>query len=309
MTILVFAEHDGKALLEHTSRAVGAAAQIGGDIHILVVGHHVQNVADDAAKLSSVSKVLLADDAVFAHLLAEEVAQLVVDLAGGYDILLAPATSNGKNIMPRVAALLDVMQISEIVAVQSADTFQRPIYAGNALQTVRSKDAKKVITVRATSFAPVALADTAPIEAVTVQSSQSLSRFVSQDMAQGDRPELASANIVVSGGRALGSSDKFNALIVALADKLDAGVGATRAAVDAGYAPNDWQIGQTGKTVAPKLYIACGVSGAIQHVAGIKDSKIIVAINKDEDAPIFKIADYGLVGDLFDIIPQLFAKL
>jgi electron transfer flavoprotein alpha subunit len=305
MAILLLAEHDGASVSDQTAKAVTAAVQIGGDIHVLVAGAGVQAAAESAAKLSGVAKVLVADDAGLANGLAEPLADLIVKLSGGYDVVLAAATASAKNVMPRVAALLDVMQVSEIIEVISADTFKRPIYAGNALQTVQSTDAKKVITVRTASFAAVEATGSAAIEAVAAAANPGLSSFVGDALSSSDRPELTSAKIIVSGGRALGSSDKFKEVILPLADKLGAAVGASRAAVDAGYAPNDWQVGQTGKVVAPDLYIACGISGAIQHLAGMKDSKVIVAINKDEEAPIFQVADYGLVGDLFELLPEL----
>jgi electron transfer flavoprotein alpha subunit len=305
MAILLLAEHDGAAVSDQTAKAVTAAVKIGGEIHVLVAGAGVQAAAESAAKLSGVAKVLVADDAGLANGLAEPLADLIVQLSGGYDVILAAATASAKNVMPRVAALLDVMQVSEIIEVISADTYKRPIYAGNALQTVQSTDAKKVITVRTASFAAVEAIGSAAIETVAAAANPGLSSFVGDALSSSDRPELTSAKIIVSGGRALGSSEKFKEVILPLADKLGAAVGASRAAVDAGYAPNDWQVGQTGKVVAPDLYIACGISGAIQHLAGMKDSKVIVAINKDEEAPIFQVADYGLVGDLFEILPAL----
>ncbi len=305
MTILLIAEHDNSALSGQTAKALSAAAKIGGDVHVLVAGSGASAVADEAAKLSGVAKVLLADDAAYANQLAEPMAALIVSLADAYDVIIAAATTNGKNILPRVAALLDVMQISEITEVVSADTFKRPIYAGNAIQTVQSSDAKKVITVRTASFNAADAGGSAAVEAVGAAANPGLSSHVEDKFAESDRPELTSAKIIISGGRALGSSEKFQEVILPVADKLGAAVGASRAAVDAGYAPNDWQVGQTGKVVAPELYIACGISGAIQHLAGMKDSKIIVAINKDEEAPIFQVADYGIVGDLFEILPEL----
>ncbi|WP_416797122.1 electron transfer flavoprotein subunit alpha/FixB family protein [Ciceribacter azotifigens] len=305
MAILLLAEHDNATLSDQTAKALTAAAKIGGDVHVLVAGSGAKPAADAAAKLSGVSKVLLADDAALANNLAEPLAALIVSLAGGYDAIVAPATSIGKNVMPRVAALLDVMQVSEIVEVVSSDTFKRPIYAGNAIQTVQSSDAKKVITVRTASFAATGDGGSASVETVAAAANPGLSTFVGDALSSSDRPELTSAKIIISGGRALGSSEKFKEVILPVADKLGAAVGASRAAVDAGYAPNDWQVGQTGKVVAPELYIACGISGAIQHLAGMKDSKVIVAINKDEEAPIFQVADYGLVGDLFEILPEL----
>ncbi len=305
MAILLLAEHDNATLSDQTAKALTAAAKIGGDVHVLVAGSGAKGAADDAARLSGVAKVLLADDASLANNLAEPLAALIVSLAGGYDAVVAPATSIGKNVMPRVAALLDVMQVSEIVEVVSSDTFKRPIYAGNAIQTVQSSDAKKVITVRTASFTATGEGGSASVETVAAAANPGVSTFVGDALSSSDRPELTSAKIIISGGRALGSSEKFKEVILPVADKLGAAVGASRAAVDAGYAPNDWQVGQTGKVVAPELYIACGISGAIQHLAGMKDSKVIVAINKDEEAPIFQVADYGLVGDLFEILPEL----
>jgi electron transfer flavoprotein alpha subunit len=305
MAILLLADHHDGAVSDQTAKALTAATQIGGDVHVLVAGANVAAAAAEAAKLSGVSKVLTADAGDYANNLAEPLAALIVSLAGSYDVIMAAATSVGKNVMPRVAALLDVMQISEITDVVSADTFKRPIYAGNAIQTVQSKDAKKVITVRAASFQAAAAGGSASVEAAPASANPGLSSFVSDALSASDRPELTSAKIIISGGRALGSSEKFKEVILPVADKLGAAVGASRAAVDAGYAPNDWQVGQTGKVVAPELYIACGISGAIQHLAGMKDSKVIVAINKDEEAPIFQVADYGLVADLFDALPEL----
>ncbi|SFB23922.1 electron transfer flavoprotein alpha subunit [Rhizobium sp. NFR07] len=305
MAILLFAEHDNASLSDQTAKALTAATQIGGDVHILVAGSGAQAAADAAAKLAGVSKVLLADDASLANNLAEPVAALIVSLAPAYDTIIAPATTSAKNIMPRVAALLDVMQVSEIIEVVSADTFKRPIYAGNAIQTVQSTDARRVITVRTASFAAAGEGGSASVESASAAANPGVSSFVSDALSSSERPELTSAKIIISGGRALGSSEKFQEVILPVADKLGAAVGASRAAVDAGYAPNDWQVGQTGKVVAPQLYIAVGISGAIQHLAGMKDSKVIVAINKDEEAPIFQVADYGLVGDLFDILPKL----
>lgn len=305
MAILLLAEHDNTHLNDQTAKALTAASQIGGDVHILVAGSGAKAAADEAAKLSGVSKVLLADDASLANRLAEPLADLIVSLAGSYDAIVAPATAAAKNVMPRVAALLDVAQVSEIVEVVSPDTFKRPIYAGNAIQTVQATDAKKVITVRTASFQAAAEGGSAPVETVSAAADPGISSFVSDELSSSERPELTSAKIIISGGRALGSSEKFKEVILPVADKLGAAVGASRAAVDAGYAPNDWQVGQTGKVVAPDLYIAAGISGAIQHLAGMKDSKVIVAINKDEEAPIFQVADYGIVGDLFEILPQL----
>ncbi|TWG55398.1 electron transfer flavoprotein subunit alpha/FixB family protein [Aminobacter sp. J44] len=305
MAILLVAEHDNATLSDQTAKALTAASQIGSDVDVLVAGKGAQAVADAAAKLAGVRKVLLADADELAERLAEPTAALVVSLAGGYDAIVAPATTTGKNVLPRVAALLDVMQISEIVEVVSADTFKRPIYAGNAIQTVQSSDAKKVITVRTASFSAAGEGGSAAIETVAAAANPGVSTFVENKLSESDRPELTSAKIIISGGRALGSAEKFQEVILPVADKLGAAVGASRAAVDAGYAPNDWQVGQTGKVVAPELYIAVGISGAIQHLAGMKDSKVIVAINKDEEAPIFQVADYGLVGDLFTILPEL----
>ena len=305
MAILVIADHDNANLFGATLNTVAAAQAIGGDIHVLVAGQNAQPVADAAAKIAGVSKVLLADNAAYAHQLPENVAPLVVELAANYSHVLAAASTNGKNFLPRVAALLDVDQISEIIAVESADTFKRPIYAGNAIATVRSTAPIKVITVRATGFDPVAAeGGSAAIEAVSLVKDAGISSFVGEELAKSDRPELGAAKVVVSGGRGLQNGDNFK-ILYALADKLGAAVGASRAAVDAGFVPNDMQVGQTGKIVAPQLYIAVGISGAIQHLAGMKDSKVIVAINKDEEAPIFQVADYGLVGDLFELIPEL----
>ncbi|CDZ41940.1 electron transfer flavoprotein subunit alpha/FixB family protein [Neorhizobium galegae] len=305
MTILLLAEHDGSSLNDQTAKALSAASRIGGDVHVLVAGSGAKAAADAAAKLAGVSKVLLADDAGLANNLAEPLAALIVSLAGSYDTIIAAATASAKNVMPRVAALLDVMQVSEIVEVVSADTFKRPIYAGNAIQTVQSTDTKKVITVRTASFQAAGEGGSASVETISAAANPGLSSFVSDALSSSERPELTSAKIIISGGRALGSAEKFQEVILPVADKLGAAVGASRAAVDAGYAPNDWQVGQTGKVVAPALYIAVGISGAIQHLAGMKDSKVIVAINKDEEAPIFQVADYGIVGDLFEILPQL----
>ncbi|MGV1905419.1 electron transfer flavoprotein subunit alpha/FixB family protein [Agrobacterium cavarae] len=305
MAILLLAEHDNATLSDQTAKTLTAATQIGGDVHVLVAGSGAKAAAEEAAKLSGVSKVLLADDASYANQLAEPLAALIVSLAASYDVIIAPATASAKNVLPRVAALLDVAQISEITDVVSSDTFKRPIYAGNAIQTVQSTDAKKVITVRTASFAPAQAGGSASVESVSAAENPGVSSFVSDALASSDRPELTSAKIIISGGRALGSSEKFKEVILPVADKLGAAVGASRAAVDAGYAPNDWQVGQTGKVVAPQLYIACGISGAIQHLAGMKDSKVIVAINKDEEAPIFQVADYGLVADLFEALPEL----
>ncbi len=305
MAILLLADHDNAHLSDQTAKALTAASKIGSDVHVLVAGSNAKAAAEQAAKLSGVTKVLVAEDATLANNLAEPLAALIVSLAGNYEAIVSAATSVGKNVLPRVAALLDVAQVSEIIEVVSADTFKRPIYAGNAIQTVQSTDAKKVITVRTASFAAAPEGGNATIESVSAAANPGLSTHVKDALSSSDRPELTSARIIISGGRALGSSEKFQEVILPVADKLGAAVGASRAAVDAGYAPNDWQVGQTGKVVAPQLYIACGISGAIQHLAGMKDSKVIVAINKDEEAPIFQVADYGLVADLFDALPEL----
>jgi electron transfer flavoprotein alpha subunit len=305
MTTLIIAEHDNEVLKSSVLNTVAAATKIGGEIHVLVAGNNCQSVADSASKVQGVSKVLLAEAEWLGHALAEEVAEVVCAAAEGYSHLLAPATSFGKNVMPRVASQLDVAQVSDIVGVESDDTFVRPIYAGNALATVTSSDSKKVITVRATGFDAVsAEGGNASIETVSAGNAKGLSKLVSQELTKSARPELTAASIIVSGGRGMGSGENF-ALLEALADKLGAAVGASRAAVDSGFVPNDYQVGQTGKVVAPELYIAVGISGAIQHLAGMKDSKVIVAINKDEEAPIFQVADYGFVGDLFEAVPQL----
>lgn len=309
MSILVIAEHDNATLNAATLKTLAAAKQIGGDIHLLVAGEGCQAVADEAAKAESVSKVLLADNAAYGHFLAENLGQLVADLGKDYGHILAPATTTGKNFMPRVAALLDVAQISDIIAVESADTFKRPIYAGNAIATVQSEDAIKVITVRATAFDAVsAEGGNASVEALDNVVNNEKSEFVGEELAKSERPDLTAASVVISGGRGMQNGENFH-LLEKVADKLGAAVGASRAAVDAGFVPNDMQVGQTGKIVAPELYIAVGISGAIQHLAGMKDSKVIVAINKDEDAPIFQVADYGLVADLFDVLPELEQKL
>jgi electron transfer flavoprotein alpha subunit len=309
MSVLVYAEHDNVSLKDATLAVVTAAAKLG-DVHILVAGNGCSAVADQAAKVAGVAKVLLANDAAYANQLAENVAPLVAGLMAGYDAFLAPATAHGKNIAPRVAASLDVMQISDILSVESADTFTRPIYAGNAIATVQSTDAKKVITVRGTAFAKAATdGGSASVEAVSGGSESGLSSFVGAEIAKLERPELTSAKIIVSGGRALKDAATFEDVIFPLADKLGAAVGASRAAVDAGYVPNDYQVGQTGKIVAPEVYVAVGISGAIQHLAGMKDSKVIIAINKDEDAPIFQVADIGLVADLFKAVPELVGKI
>jgi electron transfer flavoprotein alpha subunit len=309
MAILVIAEHDNQSLKAGTLNTVTAAAQIGGEVHLLVAGHNCGAVADAAKAVAGVAKVLVADAAQYAHGLAENLAALVVDLAKGYSHVLSPAGTSGKNFLPRVAALLDVAQISDIIAVESADTFVRPVYAGNVLATVQSSDSIKVITVRTTAFEAATLGGSASVESIGVPAEAQLSSFISQELTKSDRPELGAAKVIVSGGRALGSEEQFKAIIEPLADKLGAAVGASRAAVDAGYAPNDYQVGQTGKVVAPQLYVAVGISGAIQHLAGMKDSKVIVAINKDEEAPIFQVADYGIVGDLFTVVPELIAEL
>ncbi|MAS13754.1 MAG: electron transfer flavoprotein subunit alpha [Nitratireductor sp.] len=305
MAILLIAEHDNETLSDQTAKALAAASQIGSDVDVLVAGKDAKAAADAAAKLSGVRKVLLAESDALAERLAEPLADLVISLADGYDTLVAPATTTGKNVMPRVAALLDVMQVSDVIEVVDAKTFKRPIYAGNAIQTVEATDAKRVLTVRTSSFQAAGEGGSAAVDSVDAPADAGLSAFVENRIAESDRPELTSAKIIISGGRALGSEEKFNEVILPVADKLGAAVGASRAAVDAGYAPNDWQVGQTGKVVAPDLYIACGISGAIQHLAGMKDSKVIVAINKDEEAPIFQVADYGLVADLFDVLPEL----
>lgn len=310
MPALVLAEHDNAALKAPSLNTVTAAAKAAGEVHVLVAGSGCTAVAAQAAKIAGVTKVLCADAAHLADSLAENVAAQVVALAKDYSHVFAPATSNGKNIMPRVAALLDSAQVSEIMSVESPDTFTRPIYAGNAIATVQSGDPIKVVTVRPTNFdAAPAEGGSAAIENVTAAADTGLSKFLSREIAKSDRPELQGAKIVVSGGRALGSAEKFDEVLTPLADKLGAALGASRAAVDAGYAPNDWQVGQTGKVVAPQLYVAVGISGAIQHLAGMKDSKVIVAINKDAEAPIFSVADYGLVADLFEAVPQLVKEL
>ena len=304
MTALILAEHDNASIKDATLSTVTAATTYG-DIHILVAGSNCSGAAEAAAKIAGVSIVLVADDAAYAHPLAEELAPLITSLAGDYEAIMAPATTSGKNVLPRVAAALDVAQISEITAVVDANTFERPIYAGNAIATVQTSDAKKVITVRTTAFDKAASeGGSAETESVAATARAGISEFVGAELSSSDRPELTSAKIIISGGRGMGSGENF-ALIDAVADKLGAAVGASRAAVDAGYVPNDYQVGQTGKIVAPELYIAVGISGAIQHLAGMKDSKVIVAINKDEEAPIFQVADYGLVADLFDALPAL----
>jgi electron transfer flavoprotein alpha subunit len=309
MATLLLAEHDNKSLKDATNKALTAAKALGGEVHVLVAGKDDRGVADAAAKLDGVSKVLVADGASYEHMLAEPLAALIVALAPGYDAIVAAATTTGKNVLPRVAALLDVMQISDIVKVIAPDTFERLIYAGNAVQQVRSKDKIKVITVRTATFQATGAGGSASVETAAAAADPSLSAFVGEELSKSDRPELTSAKIIVSGGRAMQSRENFTKYIEPVADKLGAAVGASRAAVDAGYAPNDWQVGQTGKVVAPELYVAVGISGAIQHLAGMKDSKVIVAINKDEEAPIFQVADYGLVADLYQALPELAQEL
>ena len=305
MTILVIAEHDNASIKAATLNTIAAASKIGGDIHVLVAGSNAQAAADAAAKIAGVAKVLLADAPQLADGLAENIDGTVLQIAKNYSHILAPATAYGKNIAPRIAAHLDVAQISDITAVDSPDTFERPIYAGNAIATVQSSDAIKVITVRSTGFDPVAAeGGSASVEKIEASTDSGISKFVSRELTKLDRPELTSAKIIVSGGRGLGSGENYTKVLEPLADKLGAALGASRAAVDAGFVPNDYQVGQTGKIVAPNLYVAVGISGAIQHLAGMKDSKVIVAINKDAEAPIFGVADYGLVGDLFDLVPQ-----
>ena len=309
MATLLLAEVHGGKLNDATAKALTAAAALGAPVHVLVAGQGADAAAADAAKLAGVEKVLLADDAAYGHQMAEPTAALIVGLAAGYDAIVAPATVSAKNIMPRVAALLDVMQVSEITAVVAPDTYERPIYAGNAIQTVQSRDAKKVITVRTASFKATGEGGSASVEKTSAAADPGVSSFVSEALAKSDRPELASAKIIVSGGRAMQSAENFKKYIEPVADRLGAAVGASRAAVDAGYMSNDYQVGQTGKVVAPELYLAVGISGAIQHLAGMKDSKVIVAINKDEEAPIFQVADYGLVADLFQALPELAKEL
>jgi electron transfer flavoprotein alpha subunit len=309
MAVLVLAEHTNSALGSATAKAVTAAKQLGGDIHVLVAGSGAAPAAAEAGKLDGVAKVLVADAAHLANGLAEEVAALVVPLMANYDAFIAPSTASGKNVAPRVAALLDVMQVSDITKVLAPDTFERPIYAGNAIQTVKSAEAKKVITVRTASFAAAGAGGSAPVETISAPAAVGISSFEKAELSKSDRPELTSARIIISGGRGIGNAENFKTYIEPLADKLGAAMGASRAAVDAGFAPNDLQVGQTGKVVAPELYIAVGISGAIQHLAGMKDSKIIVAINKDGEAPIFQVADYGLVADLFQALPELADEL
>jgi electron transfer flavoprotein alpha subunit len=309
MAILLVAEHSNSALGGATAKALTAAKSIGGDVHVLVAGQDCKPAAEAAAKLGGVAKVLVADAPQFAHGLAEELAALIVPLAANYDVIIAPATASGKNVLPRVAALLDVMQISDIIKVIAPDTFERPIYAGNALQTVQSGEAKKVITVRTAAFAAAEEGGSASIESITAPAALGISSFVGAELTKSDRPELTAAKIVISGGRGMGNGENFKTYIEPVAERLGAAMGASRAAVDAGFVPNDLQVGQTGKVVAPELYVAVGISGAIQHLAGMKDSKIIVAINKDAEAPIFQVADYGLVADLFQALPELDAEL
>jgi electron transfer flavoprotein alpha subunit len=308
MSILVIAEHNNQSLKADTFKAVKAASQIGGDIHLLVAGFNSAAVAAEAATLAGVSKVLHADAAVYQHQLAENISLLVTELAKSYQHIVASATTNGKNFLPRVAALLDVAQISDVIAVESADTFVRPVYAGNAIATVKSSDTIKVLTVRSAAFDAVDTGNNAAIESISLAKDAGVSSFVSEELTKSERPELTAAKVIISGGRGMQNGENF-ALLNGIADKLNAAIGASRAAVDAGFVPNDMQVGQTGKIVAPDLYIAVGISGAIQHLAGMKDSKIIVAINKDPEAPIFQVADYGLVGDLFTILPELEAKI
>ena len=310
MTALVIAEHDNATLKGATLNTVTAALACGGDVHVLVTGHNAAGAVKEASLVAGVAKVLHAEGELFAHGLAENVADQVLAIAGSYNHILFPATASGKNIAPRVAAMLDVGQVSDVTKVHTPDTFERPIYAGNAIAVVQSLDATKVITVRTTGFDPAAsTGGNAVVEVIAAVSDSGRSSFLGSEIAKSDRPELTAAKVIVSGGRALGSAEKFTDVITPLADKLGAAIGASRAAVDAGYAPNDWQVGQTGKIVAPQLYVACGISGAIQHLAGMKDSKVIVAINKDEEAPIFSVADYGLVADLFEAVPELIASI
>ena len=309
MAILILAEHTNSALSGATAKAVSAAKGIGGDIHVLVAGHNCDAAATEAAKIDGVAKVLICDSPHLANALAEETSALVASLMSGYDTLIAPATASGKNVLPRVAAMLDVMQISDITKILGADTFERPIYAGNAIQTVKSAEAKKVITVRTAAFQAAGNSGAAPVESVSAPAAMGISAFEKAELSKSDRPELTAAKIIISGGRGLGNGENFKTYIEPLADRLGAAMGASRAAVDAGFVPNDLQVGQTGKVVAPDLYLAVGISGAIQHLAGMKDSKVIVAINKDGEAPIFQVADYGLVADLFTALPELEAEL
>ena len=309
MSILLLADHDNKALGSGTLKAMSAARQLGGDVHVLVAGSGCGAVAEQAAKLDGAAKVLVADSPHLANALAEELSELLVGLMSGYSALVAASSAAGKNVLPRVAAHLDVMQISDVIKVVSADTFERPIYAGNAIQTVQSTDAKKVMTIRTASFQAVGLTGSAAVESISAPSAVGVSTFDKAELSKSDRPELTSAKIVISGGRGMQSGENFTKYLEPVADALGAAMGASRAAVDAGFVPNDFQVGQTGKVVAPELYIAVGISGAIQHLAGMKDSKIIVAINKDAEAPIFQVADYGLVGDLFQVLPELHSEL
>src|SRR6202049_1865476 len=309
MKTLLLAKHDNKRLFDATHKALTAARDLGGEIDVLVAGKDCRSVAEQATKLAGVAKVLLAEDASLEHRLAEPTAALIVSLAGPYDAIVAAATTTGKNVMPRVAALLDVMQISDVIKVVSPDTFERPIYAGNAIQIVRSSEKKRAITVRTAAFQATGEGGSAPVEPAAAAADPGISGFVGEELSKSERPELTSAKIIISGGRAMQSRENFTKYIEPVADKLGAAVGASRAAVDAGYAPNDWQVGQTGKVVAPELYIAVGISGAIQHLAGMKDSKVIVAINKDEEAPIFQVADFGLVADLYSALPELEQEL
>ncbi len=309
MTTLLIAEHDNASIKDATAKALTAALAIGGDVHILVAGANADGAAAEAATFAGVAKVIKVESPALAHGLAEPLAALVVALAPGYAAIVAPSTSAGKNVAPRIAALLDVMQVSDITKVISADTFERPIYAGNAIQTVRATDAIKVVTVRTAAFAAAPAGGSAAIETVAAPADPAISTYLGEELSKSDRPELTSAKIIVSGGRAMQSRENFTTYIEPVADKLGAAMGASRAAVDAGFAPNDWQVGQTGKVVAPDLYVAVGISGAIQHLAGMKDSKVIVAINKDEEAPIFQVADYGLVADLYQALPELAAEL
>nr|WP_289624912.1 electron transfer flavoprotein subunit alpha/FixB family protein [Sinorhizobium sp. 7-81] len=306
---MLIAEHENAELKESSHRALSAATALGAPVHILISGLHARPAAEAAAQFIGVEKVLLADDPLYEHQLAEPMAELVLSLSASYDAFVAPATTTGKSLMPRIAARLDVMQVSDVIKVISPDIFERPIYAGNAIQTVQTTDAKKVITVRTAAFPPAPRGGAASIETISASGDPQHSRFVRQEIAESSRPELTTARIIISGGRSLGSAENFTQLLAPVADQLGAAIGASRAAVDAGYAPNDWQVGQTGKVVAPDLYIAVGISGAIQHLAGMKDSKVIVAINKDQDAPIFQVADYGLVADLFEVLPHLQQQL
>lgn len=309
MATLLLADHDNNSIKDTTARALSAAVALGAPVTVLVAGHNARAAADAAATLAGVAKVILVDDALYANQLAEPMAALIVSMASSYSAIVSASTTSGKNIMPRVAALLDVMQISDVIRVVSADTFERPIYAGNALQTVQSTDKIKVLTIRTASFAAVNTGGSASVETAQAAANPSISSFKGEALAKLDRPELTSAKIIVSGGRAMANSENFKTYLEPVANRLNAAMGASRAAVDAGYAPNDWQVGQTGKVVAPELYVAVGISGAIQHLAGMKDSKVIVAINKDEEAPIFQVADYGLVADLFTALPELDQEL